>query len=71
MESLIKDQLTIFLQEGCHLTKAQHGFFKGKSCLTNVLETCEDWTRALDEGYGIDTIYLAFAMVSHSKLMLD
>ena len=72
MELLIKDQLTTFLQVSSFLTKVQHGFFKGKSCLTNLLKTFKFWTRALDEGYGIETIYLdyrkVFDKVSHSKL---
>ena len=71
IESLIKDHLTTFLQDDSQLTKVQHGFSKGKSCLTNLLETFEDWTRAIDEGYAIDAIYLdyrkAFDTVSHSN----
>jgi len=55
------------------LTSCQHGFKKGKSCLTNPLETLESWTRLLDAGYGIDIIYLdykkAFYTVSHRKLI--
>ena len=38
----------------------QHGFMKIRYYLTNVLETLEDWTKALDNGYGIDVIYLDF-----------
>jgi len=42
---------------------------KGRSCLTNF----KSWTRALDEGYGIDVIYLdyrkAFDTVPHQKLI--
>ena len=45
----------------------------GRSCLTNLLETFENWTRALDEGYGIDVVYLdyrkAFDSVSHQRLL--
>jgi len=37
------------------------------------LESLEAWTKALDEGYGIDVIYLdyrkAFDTVSHSRLI--
>ena len=51
MESLIRDQLTTFLKKGSLLTKVQHGFSKGKSCLTNLHETWKDWTRALDGGW--------------------
>jgi len=30
------------------------------SCITNLLETPESWTRLLDEGYGIAVIYLDY-----------
>jgi len=30
------------------LCKEQHGFRKGRSCLTYLLETLESWTQALD-----------------------
>jgi len=33
---------------------------KGRSCLTILLETFESWTHALDEGHGIDVIYLDY-----------
>ena len=46
---------------------------KGRSCLTNLLETFESWTYELDEGYGIDVIYLdyrkAFDTVPHQRLI--
>jgi len=44
-----------------------------RSCLTNILESLEAWTKALDEGYGIDLIYLdyrkAFDTVPHACLI--
>ena len=60
-----------FAQENSFMTNDQYGFMK-RSCLTNVLETLEDWTKALDSGYGIDVIYLdyqkAFDTVPHKRL---
>jgi len=47
----------------------------GKSCLTNLLEveSLECWTKALDDGYGLDIIYLdyrkAFDSVPHKRLI--
>ena len=39
----------------------QHGFVSKKSCLTNLLTTFDDWTAAVDSGYGIDIIYLDYS----------
>ena len=54
-------------------TTAQHGFVKGRSCLTNLLEVLEHWTSCMDEGYGVDVIYLdyrkAFDTVPHQRLL--
>ena len=50
----------------------QHGFLEGKSCLTNLLETVEDWT-TLDVGHGLDVIHLdykkVFDTVLHCRLI--
>ena len=73
MESIIKDeiikQLNIFkLKNG-----SKHGFTKGKSCLTNLLEFFEKVTDALDKGKPFDCIYLDFAKafdnVPHFRLI--
>ena len=51
----------------------QHGFMKGKSCLTNLLEYLENVTKVLDEGDPLDVIYLDFAKafdkVPHKRLI--
>ena len=60
MEALIKDKLLKFLEKHEVISKEQHGFMPGRSCLTNLLEALESWTRALDEGYGVDIIYLDY-----------
>ena len=73
MESLIKGKLMNFLESNDLLCRAQHGFRSGKSCLTNLLETLENWTKALDEGYGLDVVFLdykkAFDSVPHRRLI--
>ena len=40
----------------------------GKSCLTNLLESLECWTKALDDGYGLDIIYLDYRKAFDSVL---
>ena len=73
MEAMIKDELLSYLEVNKIITDAQHGFMHGRSCLTNLLESLESWTKALDEGYGLDIIYLdyrkAFDSVPHLRLM--
>ena len=73
MESLIKDSLKTFLDKKEAISNYQHGFTDGRSCLTNLLESLESWTQALDEGFGIDVLYLdyrkAFDSVPHERLL--
>ena len=61
------------LTENKLLSEAQHGFRRGRSCLTNLLESLEAWTEIIDEGNCIDVAYLdfrkAFDLVSHELLI--
>jgi len=57
MESLIKEKLVEFLEKLSIISNSQHGFMSGKSFLTNLLESLECWTKALDDGYGLDILF--------------
>ena len=52
---------------------SQHGFMKGRSCLTNLLEFFEKVMDAIDKGKSFDCIYLDFAKgfdkVPHFRLI--
>ncbi|GAB0187434.1 mitochondrial enolase superfamily member 1 [Grus japonensis] len=52
---------------------SQHGFMKGRSCLTNLISFCDQVTCLVDEGKAVDVVYLdfskAFNTVSHSILL--
>jgi ribonuclease P/MRP protein subunit RPP40 len=73
MESIIRDKIVKHAEENMLFTTHQHGFSKKRSCLTNLLETLESWTEALEEGYGVDVIFLdyqkAFDTVPHRRLL--
>jgi hypothetical protein len=74
MENIIRDTLLQhFLANGL-ITSAQHGFLPKKSCITNLLETMDILTQAIEDGYPIDIIFLDFAKafdtVAHSRLIL-
>ena len=73
LESIIRDHMLNYFNNTV-ITEFQHGFVRGRSCLTNLLEVFEHWTSSMDEGYGVDVIYLdyrkAFDTVPHKRLLM-
>ena len=71
---LIREKIVTKLDAAEVFSKVQHGFRHGRPCFTNLLETFENWTEALDKGYGLDILYLdfrkAFDTVPHKRLIL-
>ena len=60
--------------ENLHLIyESQHGFRRGRSCLSNILTFLEKATKAVDDGLSLDVIYLdlakAFDKVPHERLL--
>nr|VZI00941.1 unnamed protein product [Spirometra erinaceieuropaei] len=73
MERIIKRELMRFLEQNHLLCDAQHGFRRGRSCLTNLLYCLEQRTRAIDEGNVVHVAYIdfkkAFDSVPHQRLL--
>ena len=72
LEKIVKERLVNHLTRYNILNDSQHGFIKGRSCLTNILDFLEEVYEKLDEGKAVDVIYLDFAKafdkVPHSRL---
>ena len=52
------------MEENNLFTKHQHGFRKGYSCVTQLINVCEKWTEELDNKNNIDVVYLDFVKPS-------
>src|ERR1043165_5737992 len=61
MERIVKDNIGEHLNEHNIIKGSQHGFTRGRSCLTNLLEFFEEVYERIDEGKPVDVIYLDFA----------
>jgi hypothetical protein len=72
MEGIIKDQIVKHLERHSLIRATQHGFMRGKSCVTNLLTFFKKITSAVDGGKVADVIYLDFAKafdtVPHERL---
>ena len=73
METFIRDAVMKHMVSNNLISKRQHGFVIGKSCITQLLFCLDDWTKSLDEGKSMDTVYMdlrkAFDTVVHQRLL--
>lgn len=73
-EKVLKKHIEEHLVRNAIIPTNQHGFVKGKSTESNLLECINDWTDYLDNSKCCDVIYFDFAKafdrVDHSKLLL-
>jgi len=74
MERLISSRILQFFSDNNILHPAQHGFLKGKSTCTNLMECMNDWTLSIQYKRLVTVIYIdfsrAFDVVSHDKLLI-
>lgn len=55
------------------IRSTQHGYTKGKTCLSNLIALYDEMMRLVDEGKTVDVVYLDFSKgfntVSHNILI--
>jgi Reverse transcriptase (RNA-dependent DNA polymerase) len=72
MERIVVKEIHTFLAHHKLLNRAQHGFLRGKSTTTNLLDSLNDWTLIINNKKSVIVAYIDFAKafdsVSHPKL---
>ena len=72
-EALVRDALVEYWEANNLIRASQHGFSKGRSCLTNLLMFLDGVTDGLNRGESVDVIFLDFAKafdkVPHERLL--
>ncbi|RMC16509.1 hypothetical protein DUI87_06444 [Hirundo rustica rustica] len=61
MEQFILSAITQNLQDGQGIRPSQHGFRRGRSCLTNLITFYDQVTCLVDAGKAVDVVYLDFS----------
>ncbi|TRZ06044.1 hypothetical protein HGM15179_021064 [Zosterops borbonicus] len=73
MEQFILSVIMQHLKDGQGIRPRQHGFRRGRSCLTKLVSFYDQVIRLVDAGRAVDVVYLdfskAFDIVSHSTLL--
>ena len=60
-EKVVRKKIVTFLQEHNLFNSSQHGFLEGRSCLSQLLCHFDRITSELENGRGVDVVYLDFA----------
>ena len=72
-ERILADKIVDFLEEKSLLNENQHGFRRGRSCLSQLLDHHDRLLDALERSAGVDVIYLdlwkAFDQVDHGIVL--
>ena len=73
MEKVLAHRIRQHLEANALLHPGQHGFRRGRSCITNLLTAREKWVEARSAGEDVDVIFVdfskAFDKVPHPRLL--
>ena len=74
IDIVLRDHMIDIRTRHSLINQTQHGFLKGRSCLTNLLDFMEHISKWADDGSSVDVIYLdfqkAFDKVPHQRLLI-
>ena len=72
-EKVMRNKIVAYLEEGNLFNQSQHGFRRGRSCLSQLLAHHDEVLSNLEKGLNVDTIYLdfskAFDKVDHQMVL--
>ncbi|CAM5122685.1 unnamed protein product [Eretmochelys imbricata] len=71
MKQVLKESILKHLEERKVIRNSQHGFTKGKSCLTNLITFYDEITGSVDEGKAFDTVSHSILDIKLKKYGLD
>ncbi len=73
LEKLVRKVIIKHMKTNNLFSVHQYGFLEGRSCLSNLLTTMEEWTRIIEDKGSIDCIFMdfmkAFDFVPHKRLL--
>ena len=73
LEKIVRKEIMAHIVDNNLLSQHQHGFCDKRSCMTNLIDTLEDITSMIDDGFSVDEVFLdfrkAFDKVSHQRLL--
>ncbi|GCB73634.1 hypothetical protein scyTo_0002714 [Scyliorhinus torazame] len=73
LERILRDRIYSHLEANGCINERQHGFVKGRSCLTDFIEFFEEVTKIIDAGRAVDVVNMDFSedfdKVPHGRLV--